>query len=473
MVSKAKDKFYITTAIDYVNGKPHIGHAFEKCIADALARWARLSGKETFFLTGTDENAQKNVEAAEKAKTPVKKFVDQNSEAFKDLCKNLNISYNRFIRTTEPDHIKKSQEIFQKVFDKGDIYKGEYQGLYCKGEESFITERELINGKCPNGEFPVEMSEEAYFFKLSKYHKQIEKFIKSYIHPESRQTEILSRLKEPLKDISVTRKSLNWGIDTPIDSNHKIYVWFDALINYISGSPENWPADVHVIGKDINWFHSVIWPGMLISAGIELPKKLLVHGFLNLKGEKMSKSKGNVLDPIELSEKYSSDSVRYSLLKSNLLEDSDYSEEILIQRHNDELADKLGNLVSRVSTLAEKYGLESFDCKSLNSKKTLKKVSKHLENFELDRALNEIFTFIDSCNEFIQNKKPWETHDKKVLYELSNAIKDIAILLSPFIPETSEKISKVFNFNLSLKELEKPLKVSKIKKSPILFQKIK
>ena len=468
------EKFYITTAIDYVNANPHVGHAFEKVLADALARWHRLKGDKVFFLTGTDENAPKNAQAAAKAKVPTKEFVDKNAKIFINLCKVLEISYDRFIRTTESEHVKKSQEIFLKAFEKGDIYKGKYEGYYCEGCESFKTEKELVQGKCPeHNSSPKWISEEAYFFKLSKYKNKIIEFVKNYIVPESRKNEILSRLnEEELRDLSVTRPNIDWGIDCPVDKNHKIYVWFDALVNYISGANGNWPADVHVVGKGINWFHSVIWPAMLLSVGEKLPKKLLVHGYLNLGGAKISKSLGNVIDPIALAEKYGSDSVRYSLLKCSVFDDSDYSEETLKERHNNELANKLGNLVSRVSALAEKYGIEKYSSSGLSIEKTFEKVKEHFDKFETDRALNEIFAFVDKCNEFVQDKKPWETHDTKVLYELANAIKGVAILLSPFIPSTSEKIAETFGFSMGIKELKKELVVKKIKKSEILFRKI-
>ncbi len=469
-----KNTYYITTAIDYVNAPPHQGHAFEKVLADALARWNKLQGKDVWFLTGTDENAQKNAQAAKEKGIPTIDFVNQNSKIFIELCKKLNVNYSRFIRTTEKEHIKKSQELFKQAFDNGDIYKGKYEGYYCIGCEGFKTEKDIVDGKCPeHNKEPEWMSEEAYFFKLSKYKDQIIEFAEDYIVPEKRKNEIVSRLKnEELKDLSVTRTNIDWGIDCPIDKKHKIYVWFDALINYISGADKYWPADVHVIGKGINWFHSVIWPAMLFSTKQKLPKKLLVHGYLNSKGQKMSKSLGNVINPLELIEKFGADSVRYSLLRCSVFEDSDYSEEALIERHNNELANKLGNLISRVSALAEKYGLEKTEIKSLSSKSLQKSLENHFDSFELDRALNEIFSFIDKCNEFIQDKKPWETKDKKVLYELSNAIKDFTILLSPFIPETCEKIAKTLNFELSLKSLNAELKISPIKKSDILFKKI-
>jgi methionyl-tRNA synthetase len=466
-------KFYITTAIDYVNARPHIGHAFEKTLADAIARWHILQDEKVWFLTGTDENAQKNAQAAKAAGIETQKFVDKNSKTFIELCKKLNINYSRFIRTTEKEHKTLCQEIFKKVYEKGDIYKGKYEGLYCVGCECFVTEKDLVNGKCPeHNKEPELVSEDAYFFKLSKYKDKILKFIENYIVPESRKNEIIKRLEEDeLKDLCVSRINLDWGINNPIDKNSKIYVWFDALINYISGAEGNWPADIHVIGKGINWFHSVIWPGMLISADYELPKTLLVHGYLNLKGQKISKSLGNVIDSIELINKYGSDSVRYSLLKCSVFEDSDYSEEILIERNNSELANKLGNLVSRVTTLAEKYGLTKTE-NNLIKKLNIKNIEKHMENFELDKAITEIFAFIDICNEYVQEKKPWETQDKKVLYELIDSIKAIAILLWPFIPSTSEKISKHLDFEITYNNIEKPIAIKPIKKSEILFKKI-
>jgi len=453
-------KFYITTAIDYVNAKPHVGHAFEKVLADAIARYHRQKGESVWFLTGTDENAQKNALAAKEKGISTKKFVDENSKSFIELCKKLNISNDDFIRTTEERHKKIVQSIFKQVYEKGDIYKGTYEGLYCNGCEAYKTEKDLVDGKCP--EHPnrkiTSLKEDAYFFKLSKHQDKIEKFVKNYIIPEERKKEILTRLKEEgLKDFCVSRTGLDWGIDSPIDKNFKIYIWFDALVNYISASDGNWPADLHIIGKGINWFHSVIWPAILISAGYELPKKLLVHGYLNLEGQKISKSLGNVIDPLELVKKYGTDSVRYSFLRCSIFEDSDFSEEILIERNNNELANKLGNLVSRVAALVEKFGIEKTENKLLKKLK-IKQIEKLFEEYKLDRALNEIFAFIDVCNEYVQSKKPWETKDKKILYELVESIKKIAELLLPFIPETSEKITKQFT--------------GKIKKQEILFRKI-
>ena len=469
-------KFYVTTAIDYVNARPHIGHAYEKVLADAIARWNRLCGKEVFFLTGVDENAQKNVEAARKAGIEVKEFVDRNTGFFIELCKGLNLSHDDFIRTSAKEHSLVVQKIVKKIIDKGDIYKGEYSGLYCVGCESYYTEKDLVDGKCPeHNKAPELRKEEAYFFKLSKYKKELLKIIPEYVIPESKKNEIISRVNEELTDICISRKGASWGIDFPNDPDYKIWVWIDALINYVSGLKENedkyWPADLHVIGKGINWFHSVIWPAVLLSAEYPLPKKLLVHGYLNTKGQKMSKSLGNVIDPLVLLEKYSVDSIRYSLLKCSVFEDTDYSEEILIERNNNELANKLGNLISRVSALGEKYGVEKCE-NELVKKLKLKVIENHWDNYELDKALSEIFTFIDKCNEYVQEKKPWETHDKKVLYELFDSIKVAAILLSPFIPETSEKIAEQVGFKIDYGNIKKPLDIKEVKKGEILFKKI-
>ena len=476
-MEKKSKKFYITTAIDYVNAEPHIGHAFEKSVADALARWHLLKGKDVFFLTGVDENAQKNLQAAEKAGVPVREFVNRNSALFLELCKRLNISYSDFIRTSAKEHALVVQRIIKKIIDKGDIYKGVYEGLYCIGCEAYYTEKDLVNGKCPeHNKEPELRKEEAYFFKLSRYKSQLLKAIPRYVVPKSKANEVLARLNEGLGDICISRKGAKWGIDFPDDSNYKIWVWIDALINYISGlkgkEKKYWPVDVHVIGKGINWFHSVIWPALLLSAGYGLPEKLLVHGYLTTKGAKMSKSLGNALSPLALLKKYPADAVRYSLLRNSVFEDSDFSEETLVERNNSELADKLGNLVSRVSALAEKYGIEKCENK-LIKELNIGEIEKHIENYELDRALILIFDFVDNCNKYVQENKIWETKDRKKLYELADSIKAIAILLYPFIPETSEKIAKTFNFSIGWKEIEKPLKVSKIKKAEILFEKIK
>ena len=469
-------KFYVTTPIYYPNDIPHIGHAYTTVAADVLARWHKLSGEKVRFLTGTDEHGKKIQVAAEKqGKTP-KEFVDELVPKFKEAWKKLDIKYDRFIRTTDKDHEKKVQEILQKVYDKGDIFLGEYEGYYCTGCEAYYTEKDLENGCCPIHKTKIEkLKEPSYFFKLSKYQKKLLEFYKKnpeFISPLFRKKEIINRVEEGLQDLSISITNFNWGIQLPFDKKHVCYVWFDALLNYYSGADGFWPADIHLVGKDILWFHSVIWPAMLLSAGIELPKKVFAHGWWTFGKEKISKSRGKVINVDELVGIAGVDAVRYFFFRETPFgEDGDFSENALIERYNNELADKLGNLVSRVAALDEKYDVEKTENKLLKKLK-LKEIKNHFEKIEIDKALNEIFAFIDSCNEYVQSKKPWETQDKKVLYELSDSIKAIAILLSPFIPETSEKIAKQFGFEINFKEIEKPLMENKIKKGEILFKKI-
>ncbi|HLC31176.1 MAG TPA: methionine--tRNA ligase [Candidatus Nanoarchaeia archaeon] len=474
--------YYITTAIDYVNGEPHIGHAYQKIIADALSRWHRLQGKEVFFLTGTDEHGKKIADTAKKANKGPKEFVDSIVPKFKEAWKALNINYDRFIRTTDEDHKKTVQEFIKKVQKGGDIYLGKYEGLYCVGCEAYYTEKDAQNNECPIHKKPLEtIKEESYFFRLSKYKKFLLDHYKKnprFILPAERRNEIINRIKEELQDLSISRTSFKWGIPFPGNPKHVTYVWFDALINYYTatqtkGKEKFWPADLHVLGKDNAWFHTVYWPAMLKSAGIKLPKTIFNHGFLTVEGQKISKSLGNTISPIKIVSKYGSDSMRYYVMRATPFgEDGDFSEAELIKRHNTELADKLGNLISRVTTLAEAIGLQKTPLKSLKTDKLIKKMQESLENYQTDKALNELFAFIDQCNTFVQQTKPWETKDKKILYELTNALKDIAILISPFLPETAEKIAKTLNVELSWKQLSLPLKIEKVKKSEILFKKI-
>jgi methionyl-tRNA synthetase len=472
-------KFYITTAIDYPNAEPHIGHAYQKVVADVLARWHKLLGYDVWFLTGTDEHGKKTEEAAEKEGQTPKEFVDRLAEKFKESWNALNIQPDRFIRTTDPDHEKLVKEVIKKCYEKGDIYKGYYEGWYCVGCESYYTEKELIDGKCPLHDRKIEkLREESYFFRLSKYEKFLLDLYEKhpeFVLPDERRNEIISRVKEGLKDLSISRTSFDWGIPFPLDKKHIVYVWFDALFNYISGAGKNnkyWPADVHLLGKDNGWFHAVYWPAFLKSAGYKLPKTVFVHGFLTFDNQKISKSLGNVISPNILVKKYGADSIRYFICRNFVFgEDGNFSEDVLVSRHNNELADKLGNLVSRVSSLIEKNGMQKTENKLLK-KLNIKKIEKLLENYELDKALNEIFAFIDVCNEYVQSKKPWETQDKKILCELADSIKAIAILLWPFIPSSSEKIAKQFGFKISYNGIKKPLKVSSVKKGEILFNKI-
>jgi len=472
-----KNKFYITTAIDYVNAEPHIGHAYQKIVADALARWNKLKGKKVFYLTGTDEHGQKIARSAKEAGFSEKEFVDKMSKKFKEAWKNLDIGFDRFIRTTDKDHEKFVRNFIKKI--EKDIYKGSYEGLYCVGCERFYTEKDLTDRQCqfhPGKKIEL-LKEETYYFKLSKYQKQLLKLYQNdkFVLPKERRNEIINRVKEGLQDLSITRTNFSWGIDFPLDKKHVIYVWFDALLSYLSGSgkkQEFWPADVHLLGKDNGWFHAVIWPAMLLSAGYELPKTIFIHGFLTFNGQKISKSLGNVISPKYLAEKYGSDSIRYYALRNFVFgEDGNFSESVLAERHNNELANKLGNLVSRVTSLAGKYGIEKTENKLLKKLK-IREIEKYIENYEFDKALNEIFAFIDICNEYVQKNKIWETKNKKQLYELLDSIKVIAILLWAFIPKTSEKIAENLGFDIKLENINKPLKVGKIKKAEILFNKI-
>ena len=485
-----KKKFYVTTPIYYPNDVPHIGHAYTTIAADVLARWNKVLGKEVFFLTGTDDHGKKILDTAKKHGKKPREFVGELVPKFKDAWKKLNVEYDRFIRTTDKDHEDVVKKVLQKVFDKGDIYLGKYEGFYCTGCEAYYTEKDLVDGCCPIHKTKIEkLQEESYFFRLSKYQKKLLELYKKnpeFISPRNRRQEIINRVKEGLQDLSISRTSFDWGIKLPFDKKHICYVWFDALFNYYSGAGKFWPADLHIIGKDILWFHTVYWPAFLMSAGIKLPKKVFAHGWWTLGKEKISKSRGKVINIDKLISIAGVDSARYFLLRATPFgDDGDFSEKALIDRHNNELADKLGNLVSRVSALIEKFGLapkgvyqggastsmrprdispemstRGKKCDNrLIKKLNEKKIEKLFENYEFDKVLNEIFGFIDICNEYVQNKKPWETGDKKVLYELKESILKIAELLWPFIPESAEKIKKQFS-------------VKNIKKGEILFKKI-
>lgn len=471
---------YITTPIYYPNDIPHLGHAYTTLAADILARWHTLQGKDVFFLTGTDEHGKKLQEAAQKAGKQPKAFIDTIVPEFKEAWKKLNIHYDRFIRTTDADHEAVVQKILTKVHKKGDIYLGSYEGLYCTGCEAYYTEKDAPEKKCPTHKRPLEqLKEPTYFFKLSSYQKKILDHYKKhpeFIQPANRAQEIINRVEEGLQDLSISRTSFKWGIPLPFDTKHVTYVWFDALLNYYSatetkGKEKYWPADVHFIGKDILWFHAVYWPAILLSAGLPLPTTIFAHGWWTIHNEKMGKSAGNALKVDQLISYAGVDSARYFLFRNGVFgEDGDFSEQFLKERHNNELANKLGNLVSRVSTLAETHGLTK--TKPLPTNKVIAQYTQELESYQFDKALTTLFTFIDSLNELIQSKKPWETKDTKVLYQVADGLKTVAILLSPFMPETTEKIAHTFHFELTKKQLASPLEVDTIKKSPILFQKI-
>lgn len=518
-------KFYVTTPIYYPNDIPHIGHAYTTIVADVLARWNKAKGNNVFFLTGTDEHGKKIELAAKNNGKNPKQFVDELIPKFKNAWANLNLEYNYFIRTTDKNHEKVVKEILQKVYDKGDIYKGVYEGYYCTACEAYYTEKDLIDGCCPIHKTKIEiLKEDSYFFKLSKYQKKLLGLYErnpEFISPKNRRKEIINKVKGGLKDLSISRTSFDWGIKLPFDEKHIAYVWFDALLNYYSATREKgrekfWPANVHLIGKDILWFHAVYWPAILLSAGIKLPSKIFAHGWWTFNNEKISKSRGKVINVDELVSIAGVDSARYFLLRATPFgDDGDFSEQALIDRHNNELANKLGNLVSRVAGLIEKNGVEktnnnlqlSDEWKKLiilgraeievlrdsegedktmhilkiKGQKDIKRgepfpliisenlklffeatklfVGSHLENYEFDKALNEIFKLIDHCNWYIQIRELWKTKNKKSLFELKESILKIAELLYPFIPESAEKIKKQFS-------------ATKIKKGEILFKKI-
>ncbi len=486
-------KFYVTTAIDYVNARPHIGHAYEKIVADVLARWHRLLGDDVFFLTGTDENAQKNAQAAQEAKIEVRTFVNKNSLAFRQLCDKLTVSYDDFIKTTEARHVKVAQYIFTELARTGDIYKGIYEGLYCTGCEAYYNEKELVDGKCPeHNKAPTHIKQESYFFKMSKYQDKVLNLLQSgsFVLPEGKCLEITNRIKtEGLKDLCVSRYDASWGIDVPIDKKHKIYVWIDALSNYISalGYPggakfkKYWPADVHLIGKGINWFHSVIWPALLFALKVKQPKLILVHGYLTVEGRKMSKSSGATIDPAALVEKYGVDALRYFLLREiPLWQDGDYSEQSLKNRLNNELNNDLGNLASRVLTLTEKHFPElkkvTVDS-SLSKSFDLDAIKKHIAAFELHNALTEIWAFVHAANRYVNEQKPWECTGavlQKQLYTLLEALRILAIILQPFIPSTTDKLNTQLGVKPgTLKDCTFGKIASyKVKKGDNLFQKV-
>ena len=481
-------KFYITTAIDYVNGKPHIGHALEKLQADVYARYHRQREDEVWYLTGTDEHGVKVVRAAEKVGKSPGDFTNENSSKFQALKKELNLSFNDFIRTTDRErHWPGAQLIWKKLVESGDIYKKKYRGLYCVGHEAFVTEKDLLDGKCRdhNAE-PEVIEEENYFFKLSKYSNAIGEKIKSgefEILPEGRRNEILALIEKGLEDVSFSRpaKDLSWGVPVPGDEEHTMYVWCDALTNYISaiGYGRNddykkwWPADVQVIGKDILRFHAAIWPGMLLSAGLPLPKRLLVHGFVNVEGQKMSKTIGNVLDPVELVKKYGVDPVRYYLLKEMPSgEDGDFSDSKFREVYNGELANGLGNFSARILSLAS--GLGKWDVSSLRLEEGVDakisenrtRVDEKLIDFKIHEAIIAINDLISFGDKYINDNEIWkETKQKEdKLFNAVVILDNVASLYQSFLPETSWNIAK----NIVWPDE----KVLEVKKGAVLFPRL-
>ncbi len=479
-------QFYITTPIYYVNDIASIGHAYSTIAADVLARWHRLLGDKVFFLTGLDENSQKTVSAAQKLGVKdIKKYTDEMAGKWKQVWKVLEISNDDFIRTTEERHKKIVHDFFMLVYKKKDVYKGNYNGLYCEGCEDFIREIELVDGKCPYHKIaPKEISEENYFFALSTYEKPLLAYIKKhpdFILPQTRKQEVINFIQGGLKDVSISRPDVPWGIVLPIDAHHKFWVWFDALLNYISGAQGYWPAQLHIVGKDIQKFHCIIWPAMLLSAGYQLPEHVFAHGFLTINGQKMSKSLGNAIDPLYLAEKYGVDVLRYYLMREIPFgDDGDFSEEALKKRLNNELNNDLGNLVSRVLTLVEKNFQILKKCPidtNLSSALDFKTIQHKIEQFALHHALDEIWHFINEVNKHINQEKPWTLEGKaleKHLYTLVEALRIIALLLYPFMPGTAEKINKQLGVTLgTFKDCTfGVVKTYKIKKGAQLFQKV-
>jgi len=444
-------RFCITTAIDYTNDVVHIGHSYQKILADVLARYHRLIGDKTFFLTGTDEHGQKVEKSANEKGVSPKEFVDKIAKEDKRQWDALGVSYDRFIRTTDEDHIKFAQEFYLKAKANGDIYKKKYEGLYCEGCEGFKEESELIDGKCefhPGREIQ-HIQEENYFFALSKYQKFLEDHIEKhpeFVWPDSKRNEILSFIKSGLKDFSVSRQNVSWGIPVPDDPSHTIYVWFDALINYLTYGVEKncWPADVHVLGKDNQRFHAIYWPAMLKSAGYELPKTILVHDFISLNGQKVSKSLGNVILPTELIDRFGVDGTRYYFVRYGpLTNDVDITLEKVTEVYNADLANGLGNLVARVAKLAE---TSKVDAGKSKVKGVDKFISEAIRQYRADWAVEKIWKKISQLDELINEKELWVNTSKKtlVLVEVIEGIRQIAFDLKPFLPETAEKIGEQF-----------------------------
>lgn len=485
-----QNTFYITTPIYYVNASPHIGHSYTTITADVIARFKRMWGYKVLFSTGTDEHGQKILESARSQNRDPKEHVDIYSQVFKDTWVKLHISYDDFIRTTEPRHEKVVKYIASKLYEQGDIYKGIYEGWYCIPCETFLQEDELVNGNCPNCGRPVIWNqEEDYFFRMSKYQDRLLRYVEenpNFVKPDTRRQELISRIKMGIRDLCISRKGLTWGIPLPFAEEYSIYVWVDALINYLTvvGYPEDtekfetfWPA-IHLVGKDIMWFHAAIWPAILMALGLEPPKQVFVHGFWTVKQEKMSKSKGNVIDPLVMAkslvdkgfiEEIAVDAVRYFLMREVPLGlDGEYSDESFIHRVNSDLANDLGNLFFRSVGIITKYGegivpsSGSIESELVNIKDSIvKNLDELMTNFEYTKVLTSIWEFIGAVNKYLDQKAPWSLAREgnteefnSVMFNVFESMRNISILISPFMPKVSEYFlnSLGLDINSSLKK---------------------